>query len=283
MNHGAAYFPVFDGLTSGIVPKYPHGGIPGKPFGPFRVAARQKSVGIAARPGRIMPEPALENRPPLGSVPVKRIYQIPFSLLNLRADCNRSAVQRYVSPAVVMHPRQAAGGLGRSAPGYRTRKVRLIQGRGDPENPGVGTADVRTQRHDEVPEKECRLEGVKPVALDLHRRTQHIARSEAAHMSGTVFPGLDGVVALQGRAVVVSRRPGNHPPVPMGEDIVVLPPVLHEQQRPVGREVGQSVLPVRKLEADRTVGVHADRRIPCGGTVDASVRTVVITRPTQSV
>lgn len=102
-------------------------------------------------------------------------------------------------------------------------------------------------------------------------------------MSGTVFPGLDGVVALQGRAVVVSRRPGNHPPVPMGEDIVVLPPVLHEQQRPVGREVGQSVLPVRKLEADRTVGVHADRRIPCGGTVDAAVRTVVITRPTQSV
>lgn len=76
-------------------------------------------------------------------------------------------------------------------------------------------------------------------------------------MPGTVFPGLDGVVALQGRAVVVSRRPGNHPPVPMGEDIVVLPPVLHEQQRPVGREVGQSVLPVRKLEADRTVGVHA--------------------------
>lgn len=42
VNHDAACFPVFDGLTSGIVPKYPHGGIPGKPFGPFRVAARQK-------------------------------------------------------------------------------------------------------------------------------------------------------------------------------------------------------------------------------------------------
>ena len=85
MNYGAACFPVFDGLTSGIVPKYPHGGIPGKPFGPFRVAARQKSVGIAARPGRIMPEPALENRSPLGSVPVKRIYQIPFSLLDRKS------------------------------------------------------------------------------------------------------------------------------------------------------------------------------------------------------
>lgn len=163
MDYGAESLPIFDGLTSGIVPDKAHGRSRCKTSGVPGIPARQDGIGITARPGRIMFEPTFENRATLGLVFVERVDQIPLSLLHLRTDPDRSTVQRHISPAVVMDPRKAGRTISRN---HRARKMRLVQSRRDTEHPRIGRTNVRTQRHDEIPEEKRRLEGVQPVAFN---------------------------------------------------------------------------------------------------------------------
>ena len=185
MDYGAESLPIFDGLTSGIVPDKAHGRSRCKTSGVPGIPARQDGIGITARPGRIMFEPTFENRATLGLVFVERVDQIPLSLLHLRTDPDRSTVQRHISPAVVMDPRKAGRAISRN---HRARKMRLVQSRRDTEHSRIGRTNVRTQRHDEIPEEKRRLEGVQPVAFNLHRRTEHVARNRSAYVPGAVFP-----------------------------------------------------------------------------------------------
>ena len=106
MDYGAESLPIFDGLASGIVPDKAHGRSRCKTSGVPGIPTRQDDIGITARPGRIMFEPTFENRATLGLVFVERVDQIPLTLLHLRTDPDRSAVQRHISPAVVMDPRK---------------------------------------------------------------------------------------------------------------------------------------------------------------------------------
>lgn len=99
------------------------------------------------------------------------------------------------------------------------------------------------------------------TARRLSRRSSIVVQSrpsggQTADPPGAVPLFVGVVAALDRSSVVVGRGSRDAPPVPAGENILVFRPVLHGQQRTVGREVRQQVLPVGHLESDRAFGVH---------------------------
>ena len=117
---------------------------------------------------------------------------------------------------------------------------------------------------------------MKPVAVKFHCRDHCPTIGKSSDVSGVVLFVLTAVIGAQRGAVIIGGDAGQHPPVPIREDVLIFPPGLHHYDGSVGRKLCQQILGVGKFVADCPFGLHTHRGIPILCTIDSEVGTRIV-------